>query len=169
MYLVRHLAPLLFLLEACTTAPGPTTQLATPPPTVDIEQTASFRTGCAADVLLDFVDAFDRGDASRLATFFSATEGSHGFEWFVTAETPPYGPLLSELADRFATWHAAHERWRVVSVKSGVGPSWHGGVDFEMTIERSWPDRSVTETGKGALDCKARKIFVFVLGAPMKP
>ena len=86
------------------------------------------------------------------------------FKWFVTPETPAYGPGMSQLPQYFATWRAAGERWRLVNVDAGVSPGWHGGVDFAMEIERAWPDRSLVSIGKGALDCDARKIFVFGLG-----
>lgn len=143
---------------------------ALPPPSttaraVAPEQTASFQAECARSVLASFVDAFNRADRARLATFFSASEGDRPFQWFVTPETPPYGPDLLQLGDSLAAWHAAGERWRLVSVQSGDGPSWHGGVDFAVRIERSWSDRSVMNDGKGALDCAACKIFVFGLGA----
>lgn len=125
--------------------------------------TAAFRTECATRVLSSFIDAFNQGDGTALATFFSAT-GPRPFQWFYTPETPPYGPLLSRLPDSFAAWHAAGERWRLTSVKSGEGASWHGGVDFAVTVERMWPDRNVTSEGKGALDCAASTIFVFAIG-----
>jgi hypothetical protein len=115
-------------------------------------------------VLTTFIDAFNRGDSAQLATFFSSTQGAMPFKWFVTPGTPAYGPGISQLPQYFATWRAAGERWRLVSVEAGESPGWHGGVDFAMEIERAWPDRSVMSPGKGALDCDARKIFVFGLG-----
>ena len=153
-------------LSACSVQRGvvasPTASPAASP--TAIPQTAAYRTECAATVLSSFIDAFDRADAARLAAFFSATDGVHHFEFFYTPETPPYGPDLSHLVETLVSWQAAGERWRLVSVTSGGGPSWHGGVDLAVAVERSWPDRSVTNDGKGALDCAARTIFAFAIG-----
>ena len=165
---MRALASLVLLLTACapqagvsaSTAATPAVRTASPIASVD---TAAYRTECARRVLSSFIEAFDRGDSAKLASFFSAI-GPRSFQWFVTPETPPYGPDLSRLPDYFAAWHAAGERWRLVSVQSGEGPSWHGGVDVAVAIERTWPDRSVTSEGKGVLDCTTNTIFVFAVG-----
>jgi hypothetical protein len=173
---VRTLLLAALIAVSCTTTavpkptirytPEPTpTPIATASSPLTSEETAAARTECARSVLTSFVDAFNAGDAPRLATFFTPT-GPRAFQWFYTPETPPYGPLLSRLPDYFAAWHAAGESWRLVSLKSGDGPSWHGGVDFAVTVERTWPDRSVTSEGKGALDCTAGTIFVFAIGDP---
>jgi hypothetical protein len=114
--------------------------------------------------LTSFIDAFNRGDSAQLETFFSTTEGVMPFKWFVTPGTPAHGPGMSQLPQYFATWRATGERWRLVKIDAGASPGWHGGVDFAMEIERTWPDRSRVSIGKGALDCDARKIFVFGLG-----
>jgi len=132
---------------------------------VPLARSAAESTECARSVLSSFIDAFNRGDSARLATFFSTTRGVTTFKWFVTPETPAYGPGVSQLPDYFGRWRAAGERWRLVSVNAGASPSWHGGVDFGLEIERSWPDRSVVNPGKGALDCDARTLFVFALGS----
>lgn len=155
------------VISACTSPPGGVTPTPTQTLTAtsaNLEDSAAFRTECATSVLSSFIDAFNRADVSALATFFSATQGVQPYQWFVTPDTPPYGPDLAHLGESFASWHAAGERWRLVSLKSGVGPSWHGGVDFELMIERSWSDRSVVDHGKGAVDCRARKIFVLGIG-----
>ena len=158
---------MLFVLAACTSAAVPTSS---PSPIasaakVPLARSAAESTECARSVLSSFIDAFNRGDSARLATFFSTTQGATVFKWFVTPETPAFGPGISQLPDYFATWRDSGERWRLAGVEAGASPGWHGGVDFAMTIERSWPDRSVTNFGKGALDCDARKIFVFALGS----
>lgn len=162
------LIPLALVVSACATQP-PSSAVTSPTPasptvTIDIEQTAAFRTACATSVLSSFVAAFNRGDDAQLRTFFSATDGRQPFQWFYTPETPAYGPDLERLGEHLAAWHAAGERWRVVSVQTGDGPSWHGGVDFALKIERVWSDRSEIDEGKGALDCTARKIFAFGIG-----
>ena len=119
-------------------------------------------------VVTAFIDAFNRDDSTQLATYFSTTQGAMTFRWFVTPETPVGGPGVAQLPDYFARWHAAGERWRLVRVDAGESPGWHGGVDFGFEIERSWPSHSEINPGKGALDCDARKIFVFSMGDVVK-
>src|SRR5688572_27936010 len=131
-------------------------------------RSAAESTACARSVLSTFIDAFNRGDSAQLATFFSKANGDMAFKWSVTPETPAGGPGAAQLPDYFATWHAAGERWRLVSINAGASPSWHGGVDFGFEIERAWPDRSEINPGKGALDCDARRIFVFAMGDVVK-
>jgi hypothetical protein len=152
-------------LAGCTStvsrlAPSPTPSAFVAP----VARSAAESTACARSLLSSFVDAFNRGDSAQLETFFSTTQGAMTFKWFVTPETPAYGPGMSQLPQYFAAWRAAGERWRLVDVDAGASPGWHGGVDFAMEIERAWPDRSLVSIGKGALDCDARKIFVFGLG-----
>jgi hypothetical protein len=151
--------------SATPTPPPPTDNLArAPTASLRTEDAATYRTECATRVLSDFISSFNRGDSAALTSFFSTTRGTHPFQWFVTSDTPRYGPPLNELANTLAGWHASGQRWRLVSLESGAGPSWHGGVDFELRVERSWPDHVVINTGKGALDCAARTIFVLALG-----
>jgi hypothetical protein len=159
---MRGLLLLVLVLAGCTSAPLPTSTAST----ADTRpaRSAAESTECAYSLLSSFIDAFNRGDATELTTFFSTTRGTTTFKWFVTPETPAYGPGISQLPHYFATWRSAGERWRVASVEAGASPGWHGGVDFAMEIERTWPDRSTLNGGKGALDCDARKIFVFSLG-----
>ena len=161
---------LVLVLAACTSAAvptvsvSPTASVATAP----VTRSAKESTECARSVLNAFIEAFNRGDSAQQSTFFSTTQGAPTFKWFVTPETPAYGPGVSQLPDYFATWRNAGERWRLMNVEAGASPGWHGGVDFAMEIERTWPDRSMINGGKGALDCDARKIFVFSLGDPLR-
>jgi hypothetical protein len=171
---MRWLLVSVLLLACSTAARAPesapvASALPTPTVVVSARETAAYRTACATHVLNEFIAAFDRGDLADLMTFFSATRGAQPFQWFVTANTRPYGPGLTELPSHFQSWHRDGQRWRLVYARSGSGPSWHGGVDFELQVERTWPGGAVTDLGKGALDCDARTIFVFVLGRPQAP
>lgn len=161
---------LTLVLAACTSTALPTSSpvLTAAAYKPAVARSAAESTECVRVVLNSFINAFNRGDAAELATFFSRTEGASTFKWFVTPETPAYGPGISQLPDYFATWRAAGERWRLVTVDASASPGWHGGVDFGVEIERAWPDRSVVHPGKGALDCDAHKIFVFALGDAVK-
>ena len=159
---------LLAVAFAACTSTLPNVAPSTPPAVVAPARSAAESTACARSVLTTFIEAFNRGDSARLATFFSKANGDMAFRWFVTPETPAGGPGAAQLTDYFATWHAAGERWRLVSIDAGASPSWHGGVDFGFEIERAWPDRSEINPGKGALDCDARRIFVFSMGDVVK-
>jgi hypothetical protein len=167
---MKVLLVLALAIAACTStqvpsvAPSPAVPAVVTPAT----RSAAERTECARSVLTTFIDAFNRGDSAHLMTYFKTTDGPRSFKWFYTPGTPAYGPSLTQLPDYFATWHATGERWRVVNLDVGAGPSWHGGVDFAIEIERAWPDRSMLNGGKGALDCDARTIFVFALGDPLR-
>ena len=163
---MRRFAVVVLVLCACApaTAPEASRPPAAPAAATPVARSASESTACARSLLSSFIDAFNRRDTVQLATFFSTTRGATTFHWFVTPETPAYGPGIAQLTDYFATWRAAGERWRLVSLDASASPSWHGGVDFGMEIERAWPDRSVVNPGKGALDCDARTIFVLGLG-----
>jgi hypothetical protein len=159
----------LLVLTGCTS----TLPAASPSPTASaartrLERSAAESTECARSLLSSFIDAFNRGDAAQLPTFFGAAQGAPAFKWFVTPETPAYGPGVAQLPDYFATWHSANQRWRLAFVGAGASPSWDGGVHFAMEIERAWPDRSMVNAGKGALDCDARKIYAFVLADPLR-
>lgn len=162
---------LLLLLVVCVacTSTFPNVAPSTAPVVVaPAARSAAESTACARSVLSTFIEAFNRGDSAQLATFFSKANGDMAFKWFVTPETPAGGPGAAQLPEHFATWHAAGERWRLVRIDAGASPSWHGGVDFGFEIERAWPDRSETNPGKGALDCDARRIFVFAMGDVVK-
>jgi hypothetical protein len=132
------------------------------------ERSAAESTECARSVLNSFIAAFNRGDAAQLSTFFGAAQGAPAFRWFVTPETPAYGPGRAQLPGYFTSWHGANQRWRLVFIGASASPGWDGGVHFEMQIERAWPDRSTINGGKGALDCDAGKIYAFVLGDPVR-
>jgi len=167
---MRVFLTLALALAACTSPdlPNPATSPSSSAIVVPVARSAAEGTACARSVLSSFIDAFNRGDSARLMTYFKTTPGPRTFKWFYTPGTPAYGPSMSQLPHYFATWHATGERWRLVSVDAGASPSWHGGVDFVVEIERTWPDRSMLNGGKGALDCDAQTIFVFALGDALR-
>jgi hypothetical protein len=162
---MRALMLAALLLAACGPKQTIDSPKASPLPTSSAEDSAS-RTSCARSVLTSFIDAFNSGDAAELATFFTPGAEPRAFQWFyVGGLTPAYGPPLRDLPRYFAEWHAAGERWLLVSVDAGAGPSWHGGIDFGMRVERTHGEASGVFQGKGALECAARRIFVFGLGS----
>ena len=165
---MKVLLLLAIAFAACTSTLPNVAPSTAPAVAAPATRSAAESTACARSVLTTFIEAFNRGDSARLATFFSKANGDMAFRWFVTPETPAGGPGAAQLPDYFATWHAAGERWRLVSIDAGASPSWHGGVDFGFEIERAWPARSEINPGKGALDCDARRIFVFSMGDVVK-
>lgn len=59
---------------------------------------------------------------------------------------------------------AQGERWTLGAVLAYEGPSWHGGVDAELYLERRLTDGSVVKmSGKTALSCIGTAIFVLSL------
>jgi hypothetical protein len=162
---MRALMLAALLLAACGPKQTIDSPKVSPPPTSSAEDAES-RTSCARSVLTSFIDAFNRGDGPLLATFFTPGTEPRAFQWFyVGGLTQAYGPTLRDLPNYFAEWHAAGERWRLVSVDAGAGPSWHGGIDFGMQVERTRGEWSGVFQGKGALECAAHRIFVFGLGS----
>jgi hypothetical protein len=102
---------------------------------------------------------------------------SQAFQWVSMSTSSEYGPTLrgpginkAEFAPAGARSllleHAAQgERWTVGAVIAGEGPSWHGGVDAEVHVERQLADGRVVKTsGKTALSCIASAIYVLSLG-----
>ena len=115
------------------------------------------------------VEAMNAGERDRLERVFRQAEGEHEFQW-VSMPLPSghwasYG--ATGAVDTLLGRHRAGERWEVLSVVSGYGPSWHGGVDFAVRLTRSAPDfttATLTASGKGAGSCASGRIYVLSLG-----
>ena len=126
---------------------------------------ASYRNACANEVFSRLVTAFNSGDGVALATIFNNETAEHPFEWVSDGsgltfwvERSPMGAI-----DRLLARHAVGERWTSVVLSAGPGPSWHGGVDFSLKMERVRPDPpnpTADGVGKGALSCKSGRVYV---------
>lgn len=130
--------------------------------------------GCSltevASLVTAFLDAFNRGDTTELATFFP-TEVAYpdttkpSFQWYsVTDEQGhfvAYDP--ADLPAYFAGRHAKGEQMRLLRLE--VAESRHSGVDIVYDIERQAEDvASHVAGGKGAIMCPERTIFVWSMG-----
>ncbi len=57
------------------------------------------------------------------------------------------------------------ERWTLGGVTASEGPSWHGGVDAGLHLERQLADARVAGmSGKTALSCLSSTVFVLSVG-----
>jgi hypothetical protein len=129
-------------------------------------------------VLIALVDAMNtRNEAAVARIIGPGPSGDQAFQWVSMSTSSEYGPTLRgpgintaeftpEGARRLLLQHAAQgARWTVGAVIAGEGPSWHGGVDAEVHLERRLADgRVVTTSGKTALSCIASVIYVLSLG-----
>jgi hypothetical protein len=139
--------------------------------------------GCSprevAQLIVRFLDAFDRGDQEQLAglVFRSPAPGIEPSQWFAVNEDGGRHFAAYDLRTFLA--YAAqrrqrHERIRLLAV-SVAGPSWHGGADILYTLTRHadgwrtelpWLGRGRQErtaVGKGAIDCANQVIRVWVV------
>ena len=180
------LAAILVVSVGCTSSP---VELSTPSPLDDSSKPstsatptesndASVRTACAARVLEELVRALNSGDTVALErTIGSGPLGTQGFQWVSLSTSSEFGPALQgpgvneveytpDDARRTLLRHSQQgERWTLVSVRAGDGPSWHGGVDAEVHLERRFATGQVVKTGgKTALSCVGSAIYVLSLG-----
>jgi hypothetical protein len=102
---------------------------------------------------------------------------THGFEWVSISSTSEVGPTLRSPGSNELSYTAlearqlllAHSRrpehWTLVLARAGNGPSWHGGVDAEVHLERELSGGRVVKTaGKAAVSCLSSVIYVLSLG-----
>ena len=145
------------------------------------EDSPALPPGCTAAqvarLIVDFLDAYNRGDQDQLAQSFSF--GS-SFKWYsdsyrlngrrqhVAAYTQ------QDLLAYFSSRHQQDEHLQLLMVDV-AGPSWHGGVDIVYVLRRTADDiafsagQGIFVQGKGAIDCKQRKIFVWSMAAHTPP
>jgi hypothetical protein len=139
---------------------------------------AGVRTACAARVLGELVRAINSRDTLALErTIGPGQLGTQSFQWVSLSTSAEFGPTLQgpglneveytpDGARRILLRHSQQgERWTLVSVRAGDGPSWHGGVDAEVHFERKLANGQVVKTGgKTALSCVGSAIYVLSLG-----
>ena len=164
------------LLSACSSRLGVSAS-ATPSPTAALTEPldVASRTACATRVLTALASAINASDANALEALIGPSR-THGFEWVSISSSTEVGPAQhsnspSEVAyspDKARQMLLAHaekgERWTIVSVHASDGPSWHGGIDASVELDRELPGREVLKTkGKTALSCVGSVIFVLSL------
>jgi hypothetical protein len=129
-------------------------------------------------VLDELASAINSGDALALERLVGPGPlGAQGFQWVSMSTSSEFGPTLGgpginevdytpDGARRIPLRHSEQgERWTLVSVRAGDGPSWHGGIDAEVHFERKLANGQVVKTGdKTALSCIGSAIYVLSLG-----
>ncbi len=130
---------------------------------------AEARTACATAIVRGLVEAMNSAGQAGIEHIFREVGGEHPFQW--VSMPLPSGHWVSYDAsgavETLLGRSAGGERWEVLSVTSGGGPSWHGGVDFAVRLTRTAPDLPggrLTATGKGAGSCSSDRIYVLSLG-----
>lgn len=176
------------LFVACTQAPvvvrvsSPSTHdnlaATTGSPSPTEASDASGRTACATRVLTELVRAINSSDTAAVGrTVGPGPLGAQEFQWVSLSTSSEFGPTLRgpganevdytpEGARRLLLRHAEQgEHWALVSARAGDGPSWHGGIDAEVHLERTMANGRVVKTGgKTALSCLGSTIYVLSLG-----
>lgn len=111
-------------------------------------------------LILDFLDAFNRGDQQRLNRFFVADR----FEWYAVTEKSGGGFMADETAELPAYFRERHDRHeRLALQRLAINKSWNPDrVAFDYVLTREADDfRRRTVAGKGEVYCPARTIFVW--------
>ena len=157
--------------QAATTRPSPSarpTEITQPSPRPTEPVEARLRTACASRVLTALADAINARDAAALGRIIaSGPSSNHTFQWVsITAGGIHETAYTPEGARRMLLDGAVSgERWTIGAVSASEGPSWHGGVDAGLHLERQSAGARVTGmSGKTALSCLGAAIFVLSLG-----
>ncbi len=113
-----------------------------------------------------FLDAYNRGDSRMLAQFFGEK-----FQWW--SATYPHEPhFVAYRPDvalaYFQRRHAEGERLtlREFHLSDPTGRPPRNLVNVWFNLDRTFRNTIFLIVGKGAMDCEAREIFVWSMGAP---
>jgi hypothetical protein len=133
-----------------------------------------------------FLAAYNAGDQEQLLRFFPARAVSRPsvllpgeerfFTWYAVGHFQNGKPIQEfvaykreDLLPYFAQRHAQHEHLTLRTIEVG-GPSWHGGGDFAIELDRQADDLPARKViGKGAIDCQEGTIFVWAMGDDSRP
>lgn len=122
----------------------------------------------------EFVDAFNRGDQQRLATFF----GAHIEAFSVSDRLPGQVAARSINADRadmilayLADRHKHGEYWELINARSPYYEATrnlaHYGFDLRRSADDLMPEQHGTSTGntlgKGPMHCEDRTLSVWAM------
>jgi hypothetical protein len=165
---------------------------ASPTKVIVTSDDASLPDGCStrqiAELAIDFVDAFNRGDQELLSRLFFVSEGPsppdfseagyYPWSWYSVSEVGREGRIengfvtynQSELLRYFAERHEQGERLGLIKVSSTQGglleEENNVGIVYVLTRDAAdlapglgGPDR--VAFGKGAVNCESRRIFAW--------
>ena len=153
---------------------------------------ASLPEGCnarqIAELAIDFVDAFNRGDAERLSRLFFVSEGPsppdfsgsgyYPWSWYSVSEVGEEGMIENgfvtydkgELLRYFAERHSQGERLGLIKVSSTqaglLDEENNVGIVYVLTRDAEDLDPGLggpsrIAFGKGAINCESRQLFVW--------
>jgi hypothetical protein len=141
-----------------------------------------------AELVLDFFDAFNRGDQERLSRLFFISEGPsppdfseegyYPWSWYSVSEVGPGGRIedgfvtynQGELLRYFAERYGQREHLGLIKVSATqaglLGEEGNVGIVFVLTrdardLEPGLGGPARIAIGKGAINCASRKIFVW--------
>lgn len=156
------------ICAACTPSPSARVDLSAQPSAVEPADAAA-RTACATTVWQGLIRAFNAGDASALgATIGAGPLPSQSFQWVSfgdgigrNTEYTAEG-ARTMLLDRWARG----QRLTLLSLESGAGPSWHGGVDASVRLESRRPGLTAPTaiSGKTVVSCLGSRVMVVSIG-----
>jgi hypothetical protein len=153
---------------------------------------ASLPDGCRprqiAGLVIDFIDAFNRGDQDRLSRIFFISEGPsppdfseegyYPWSWYSVSEVGTGGRIeddfvtydQGELLRYFAERHRHGERLKLLKVSSTrtglLGEEGNVGIVYVLTRDAEDLDPELggparIAFGKGAINCESQRIFVW--------
>jgi hypothetical protein len=141
-----------------------------------------------AELVIDFVDAFNRGDQERLSRIFFISEGPsppdfseeryYPWSWYSVSEVGAGGRIedgfvtydQGELLRYFAERHSQGERLELIKVSSTqaglLGEEGNVGIVYILTRDAEDLDPGLggparIAFGKGAINCESQRIFVW--------
>jgi hypothetical protein len=129
-----------------------------------------------ARTIESFLDAFNRGDRSRLSRVFG-----RDLETYAVNEGSPPNRRIRRFSEKepllryFAARHARRDRITLLIVAAGKIDYLADYTTFSFVLRRSASDLAKLgishplARGKGNLDCRARTISLWVMGMPRDP
>lgn len=167
------------LTNSFASVPAATPQPPWPSLQLRVRDDSPLPAGCTVqmvvDVLLGFIDAFNRGDTEAAIAYFPIEEGFISepnaptlFSWFAVGGGPDtFNPGFiahnrEELRPYLTERHAQRERLYLLQVD--MGGAWDGKVHYTFDVMRQADDIPTHEAGgKGIADCDQSKIILWNL------
>lgn len=158
---------------------GACSGVSTPSPSVDLSPASTTppvepsdgptRTACATAVWQGLIRAFNAGDASALeAVVGSGPIPGQAFQWVSFADALGRNTeYTAEGARRMLLERSSRgQRLTLLSLESGPGASWHGGVDAALRLESRAPGLTgpAAISGKTVVSCLGSRVVVASIG-----